>query len=74
MELIEKEETESLHKEVNTRRMRLDSVGPEEIGKEVGMEIWGSSEVSIFRVRDSDFRARLTPFYFDSCLNFTMPL
>lgn len=45
--LTEKEESEVLEKEVNKRRQRLGSAGPEELRKQVGLEIWGSSEVRV---------------------------
>jgi len=43
--LTEQDEEETLKKEVDKRRMRLGASGPEELRKEVGREIWGSSNV-----------------------------
>lgn len=45
MNLTETDENEVLEKEVNKRRQRLGSAGPEELRKQVGLEIWGSSKV-----------------------------
>lgn len=45
--MTEKDEEETLKKEVDKRRMRLGAAGPEELKKEVGREVWGSSQVGI---------------------------
>ena len=45
--LIEKDEHEAITKEVERRRMRLNSSGVEQLTKEVGLEIWASSNVSV---------------------------
>lgn len=43
--LLEKEEDETLQKEVEKRRMRLGASRPEVLRKEVGKEIWSVSQV-----------------------------
>jgi hypothetical protein len=43
--LLEEDETESMKKEVDKRRTRLGAPGQEQLKKEVGSEIWGTSRV-----------------------------
>ena len=44
--IIEKEEQLTVKSEVERRRTRLGAAGPEQIRKDVGREVWGSSKVS----------------------------
>ena len=44
--IIEKEEQLTVKNEVERRRTRLGAAGPEQIRKDVGREVWGSSKVS----------------------------
>ncbi|TFK44590.1 superkiller protein 3 [Crucibulum laeve] len=43
--LVEAEEEQTLHREVEKRRMRLGAAGPEQLKKEVGKEIWSKSRL-----------------------------
>lgn len=43
--LTEKDEDETIKKEVDKRRMRLGALAPEELRKEVSTEVLGSSKV-----------------------------
>lgn len=43
--IIEKEEQLAVKNEVEKRRTRLGAAGPEQIRKDVGREVWGSSKV-----------------------------
>ena len=45
--LHEAEETETIKREFEKRRLRLGASGPEQLKKEVGREVWGASPVSI---------------------------
>lgn len=58
--LIEKDEDEMVKKEVDKRRMRLGAAGPEELRKDVGREVWGSSKVGFINI-DCDY---IRSFYF----------
>lgn len=59
--LRERVESDAVEKEVEKRRNRLDSAGKgkEVIRNEVGVEIWGSSLVSV-RTQRTEFRSRDT--------------
>jgi superkiller protein 3 len=46
--LIERDEEEVMKKEIDKRRMRLGAEGPEQLRKDVGREVWGSSKVRIY--------------------------
>jgi superkiller protein 3 len=43
--LTEKDEEENLKREIDKRKTRLGAAGPEELKKEVGREVWGTSKV-----------------------------
>ena len=43
--IIEKEEGNYMAREVDQRRKRINAGGPEQVKREVGMEIWSSSKV-----------------------------
>lgn len=43
--LLEKDEAEYLTREIDKRRTRLGAAGPEQLRKEVGREVWGSSKL-----------------------------
>lgn len=46
VDIFERNEQSAFDKEVQKRRMRLGAAGPEQIKRDVGREIWGSSRVS----------------------------
>ncbi|KAA1474268.1 superkiller protein 3 [Dentipellis sp. KUC8613] len=46
--LIEREEKETIEREVSKRRTRLNAAGPEEIKREVGREVYGASRLPTF--------------------------
>ncbi|KAF7375997.1 Antiviral protein [Mycena sanguinolenta] len=46
--IIEKDEEDAYNKEVAKRRTRLGAASPEQLRKEVGMEIWGPSQLPKF--------------------------
>jgi superkiller protein 3 len=43
--LAEKDEEEIITREVDKRRMRLGASGPEQLKREVGREVWATSQV-----------------------------
>lgn len=43
--LLESHEEETLKKEVEKRRTRLGAAGPEQLKKEIGIDIWSGSQV-----------------------------
>jgi superkiller protein 3 len=45
--LVEKDEDETVRKEIDKRRTRMNGPGLEELKKEVGREIWGASKVKL---------------------------
>ncbi len=45
VDLIERQESSYVQKEVERRRTRLGASGPEQLRKEVGREIWAQSRV-----------------------------
>jgi len=46
--IVERQETELFEKELEKRRTRLGAPGLDQIKKEVGIEIWSSSQVTVF--------------------------
>ncbi|CAK5265358.1 unnamed protein product [Mycena citricolor] len=70
--IIEKEEDSIYLSEVAKRRTRLGASSPEQLRKEVGLEIWSSSQVCVlfqFLIRALMSRNLKLPHYYDAVLN-----
>jgi superkiller protein 3 len=48
--LLEEDEEEAVKKEVANRRTRLNAAGPEQLKKDVGVQVWGASQVGIIHL------------------------
>lgn len=49
--LTQAEEEERFENEVKKRRTRIGAAGPEAVRREVGLEMFGASEVGILRLK-----------------------
>jgi hypothetical protein len=66
--LLETHEEETLKKEIEKRRTRLGAAGPEQLRKEIGIDIWSTSQVKVFSASRSD----VIQLSLSSSLRFTM--